>query len=95
MSVLSLEQYTISGASRETFEPLLAEHLAVMREHPGLMWADGGRAEDDDRYVLLSEWRTQGDLDAWEATAEAAKWEESTDPLLAADTTRRRFLPGT
>jgi quinol monooxygenase YgiN len=94
VSVLSLERYMVAESSRSAFEPLLAEFLTVMRTQPGLLWADGGRTEDDDGYVLLSEWRTPGDLDAWQVTPATETWEESTDPLLVTDAMRRRFSPG-
>jgi quinol monooxygenase YgiN len=93
MSVLSMERYVVPASARESFQPLLSELLAAMRSQSGLLWADGGRTEDDDGYVLLSEWRTQGDLDAWQDTPAMRAWEESTDPLLAGDATRRRFSP--
>lgn len=93
MSVLSLEQYSVAAGSRTDFEPLLAELLTVMRTQPGLLWADGGRTEDETAYVLLSEWRSQADLDAWQKTPASRDWEQATDPLLTGDGTRRRFSP--
>jgi heme-degrading monooxygenase HmoA len=93
VSVLVFERYPVSGESGGDFEALLAQVLDAIRMQPGLLWADGGRASDDG-YMLLSEWRTAGDADAWQASAAAAAWEESTDPLLAGDPSRRRFAPG-
>ena len=92
MTVLSLERFPVAVESNADFEALLAELLVRMRRQPGLLWADGGRAGADG-YVLLSEWRTPGDLDAWQASPAVVAWEESTDPLLAGDASRRRFGP--
>jgi quinol monooxygenase YgiN len=92
VTVLALERYPVAFGSYDDFEALLTELLVRMRRQPGLLWADGGRAGGDG-YVLLSEWRTPGDLDAWRNSPAAASWEESTDPLLAGDATHRRFGP--
>jgi quinol monooxygenase YgiN len=92
VSILVFERYPVSGESGGDFEALLAEVLQAIRIRPGLLWADGGRATGDG-YVLLSEWRTPGDADAWQGSAAALAWEESTDPLLAGDPSRRRFTP--
>jgi quinol monooxygenase YgiN len=92
VSILVFERYPVSGESGGDFEALLAEVLQAIRIQPGLLWADGGRATGDG-YVLLSEWRTPGDADAWQGSAAALAWEESTDPLLAGDPSRRRFTP--
>lgn len=93
MSILSVERYSVPAAAREDFERLLADLVADMRREAGFLWAEGGRTDDDESYVLLSEWRTTGDLDAWLATSAVAAWEASTDPLLTGDPTRRRFVP--
>ena len=93
MSVLSVERYSVPAPSRDDFERLLSEFIGGMRREPGFLWAEGGRTDDDESYVLLSEWRTAGDLDAWLATPAVAAWEASTDPLLTGDPTRRRFVP--
>lgn len=92
MTVLSLERYPVAVESQHDFEALLTELLVRMRRQPGLLWADGGRAGGDG-YLLLSEWRTSGDLDSWQTSPAVVAWEESTDPLLAGDTSQRRFGP--
>ena len=92
MTVLSLERYPVAVEAHSDFEGLLSELLVRMRRQPGLLWADGGRGGGDG-YVVLSEWRTAGDLDAWQTSPAVVVWEESTDPLLAGDPSRRRFGP--
>ena len=92
MTVLSLERYPVAVESLGDFEALLGELLVRMRREPGLLWADGGGGNGDG-YVVLSEWRTPGDLDAWQSSPAAVSWEEATDPLLAGDVSRRRFGP--
>jgi quinol monooxygenase YgiN len=92
VTVLSLERYPVAIESHEDFDVLLAELLIRMRRQPGLLWADGGRSSGDG-FIVLSEWRTPGDLDAWLTSPAVVWWEESTDPLLAGDPSRRRFGP--
>jgi quinol monooxygenase YgiN len=92
VTVLSLERYPVAVESHDDFEALLTELLVRIRRQPGLLWADGGRTGGDG-YILLSEWRSGGDLDAWQTSPAVVSWEESTDPLLAGDTSRRRVGP--
>lgn len=92
MTVLALERYPVELKSVGDFQALLAGMIAAMREQPGLLWADGARALDDDpSYIVLSEWRTAGDVDAWEESETARALTDRFDVFLRGDVTRRRF----
>jgi quinol monooxygenase YgiN len=63
-----------------------------MRSAPGALWADAARAGDDDpSWIVLSEWRTAADLDAWESGPASTQFSQAADALLRGDITRRRF----
>ena len=63
-----------------------------MRSAPGALWADAARATDDDpSWIVLSEWRTEADLAAWESGAPASEFSDAAEALLRGDITRRRF----
>jgi quinol monooxygenase YgiN len=91
-TVLLFERYPVDPRTAADFERLLGDHLDAMRRAPGSLLADAGRALDDEPSVVVwSEWREAPDLDAWEATAEAASFADRADALLRAAPTRRRF----
>lgn len=91
MTVLAFERYPVADDEarfREALDGLL-EH---MRESSGVLWADAGKAFDDEpSYIVLSEWRTEADLDAWEQTGDSRSFGDEIDVLLRGDVTRRRF----
>lgn len=94
-TVLSVERHPVHPASVDAFETLLDEMLAEMRHRPGSLWADAARALDDDpSYLVVSEWRTQADLDAWETSGEASAYRDRGEALVRATPTRRRFVDG-
>jgi len=92
VTVLSVERFAVAVGAEAEFGSLLADLLATVRGQPGLLWADGAPA-DGAGFIVVSEWRTAADLDAWEGSDAAAAWDESVDPLLTADRGRRRFAP--
>ncbi len=92
MTVLAFERYPAVPDSVEAFEELVRGVLEAMRSAGGCLWADGAKAfEDEPSYVVLSEWRTGADLDAWEASNEVVGFQEKIDVHLRGDATRRRF----
>lgn len=92
MTVLAFERYPIDPVRAEEFDRLADELLGAMRAAPGVLWADAARAFDDEpSRVLLSEWRTQADVDAWEGGREARSFAEASEVLLRGEVTRRRF----
>lgn len=92
MTVLALERYPVELRTVDEFAALLAEMIGAMREQAGLLWADAGRAFDDDpSFIVLSEWRTAGDADAWVGSRAAGSFLERFDVYLRGDVTRRRF----
>lgn len=91
-TVLSFERHPVHPDAADPFERLLTELLEGLRGEPGLLWADAAAAFDDrPSYVLCAEWRTVGDLDAWEGTEAYRSFCEAADPLLREAPTRRRF----
>ena len=93
-TVLAFERHPVAPDSAGAFGELVAAMLEAMRAAPGALWADAARASGDDpSWIVLSEWRTQADLDAWERTGVAAEFAQASDALLRADVTRRRFAP--
>ena len=92
MTVLVFERHAVNADRREAYEEALAAHLETIRQAPGALWADAARAFDDEpSYIVLSEWRTEADADAF-AVVRAA-FAEKVDVMLRGDTTLRRFGP--
>ena len=74
------------------FERLAAELVDAARAASGMLWADVARAADDEpSFILLSEWRTHADLDAWESSDETVRVRDEIDNVARGDVTRRRF----
>ncbi|MEX0874638.1 MAG: antibiotic biosynthesis monooxygenase [Actinomycetota bacterium] len=91
-TVLAFERHPVASESVEGFIELLSGLLDAMRSAPGALWADAARAGDDDpSWLVLSEWRTGADLDAWESSLPAAEFSQAADALLRGDITRRHF----
>jgi quinol monooxygenase YgiN len=91
-TVLAFERHPVAPDNAEEFIGLLNDLLETMRSAPGALWADAARAGDDDpSWLVLSEWRTGADLDAWESSGPAVAFSQATDVLLRDDITRRRF----
>jgi heme-degrading monooxygenase HmoA len=92
LTVLRFERYPVDAKRTEGFEALVGAFLDAMRAAPGLLWADATKAFDDDpSYVVLSEWRTDADLDAWESSGAATTFGDGVDVHLRDDPTSRRF----
>lgn len=78
--------------SVQEFEALAGGYVAETRAHPGSLWADLVRAADDDpSFLVLSEWRTGADLDAFSSGPSAAAFEEEAVIMLRGEATTRRF----
>ncbi len=90
--MLSVERHPVHPASVDAFEALVAELLGEMRGRPGCLWADAAKALDDDpSYLVVSEWRAEADLDAWETSKEASAYRDRGEELVREAPTRRRF----
>ena len=93
MTVLAFERHPVDPAQTQAFEALVGALLDEMRRAPGNLWADAARAFDDDpSYLVTSEWRTEADAEAWQASGDAVGFAERSDPMLRGDVTRRRFV---
>lgn len=89
---LRVERYPVAPDSVEEFEALAGGYVAEARAHPGSLWADLARAADDDpSFLVLSEWRTAADLDAFSAGPSAAAFEDEAAIMLRGEPTSRRF----
>jgi quinol monooxygenase YgiN len=89
LTVLVLKRFGVDPSQVAAFEELAAALVDRARAAPGLLWADLSRAADDPpSFLLLCEWRTEADADAFEASADL----EAFDPLLRGEITDRRFL---
>jgi quinol monooxygenase YgiN len=92
LTVLYFERFPVDPAGEERFKQLVFELLERIRAAGGALWADAARAFDDEpSYVLLSEWRTTADLDAWDTSEDAGVFRDRSDPHLRGEVTRRRF----
>ncbi len=95
MTVLSFERYPVDPNQTERFEALVEELLTKMRSAPGALWADCARAFDDEpSYLLLSEWRTDADFEAWRAGDGPLRFAEAVDIALRGEATKRSFVSG-
>jgi quinol monooxygenase YgiN len=84
-------RFAVDPSRIAAFEDLAAAVVERARSSPGLLWADLSRAADDPPSVLLlCEWRTEADADAFAASSDL----EAFDPLLRGEITSRRFLSG-
>lgn len=93
-TVLAFERHPVHPTGVDDFERLLDEVLTELRRQPGLLWADAAAAFDDHpSYVLLCEWRTASDLDAWEDSAPFRDYTQRGDAYRREAPTRRRFTP--
>lgn len=89
MTVLSFKRFVTVPDGDEPFAARSEIHLEALRRAPGALWAEltglpGG-------YIILSEWRTGADLDAWEGAATAQAFSRDVDVLLVSEPTDRRF----
>ena len=92
MTVLAFERYPVDPAGEKSFNQLVVELLEQMRSAGGALWADAALAFDDKpSYVVLSEWRSRPDLEAWDASEAARAFRDRTDAHLRGEVTRRRF----
>lgn len=93
-TVLLLERFPVAAGEERSFIGLLEDHLRAIRAAAGVLWADSATAADDaPSFVVLSEWRTPADLDAWASGEGSAAFDRRCDPLLRGNVTRRRFHP--
>lgn len=91
-TVLAFERHPVHPAAVGRFEAFLHDLLEGVRGAPGLLWADAARAVDDEpSFIILSEWRTAEDLDAWEASTAARELGERAEGWVRGRPTRRRF----
>ena len=91
-TVLVLERHPVQPGSKEAYEAWLGELLDATRAQPGVLWTDAAEAFDDaPSFLVLSEWLTEGDLEAWESSEGYGTLTERADPWLRESPMRRRF----
>jgi heme-degrading monooxygenase HmoA len=92
LTILALERYPVAPDAEERFLEFVDVLLSRMRTAGGLLWTDAARAFDDEpSYIVLSEWRSAADLDAWEEGEDARALRDRSDVLLRGGVMRRRF----
>lgn len=92
MTVISLERYPVAHDAEERFRNLIEAALARMRSAGGVLWADAAKAFDDEpSYIVVSEWRSTADLDAWDESDAAGAFRADVDVLLRGEVLHRRF----
>lgn len=95
MTALLVERHPVQPGHERDFRSALEQHLDRMREADGVLWADAGETLDDGPgYLVLSEWRTAADLEAWERSGHRERFAEQTDPWVREAATARRFRGG-
>jgi quinol monooxygenase YgiN len=92
VTVLAYERHPVHPDHRDAYTALLGETAAAMRSAPGALWADVAETMDDPpSFVVLSEWRTPADADAWECGPDQASFKDRSEPWLREAAVRRRF----
>ena len=92
MTVLCYERHPVHPDHRDDYVALLAEMTVAMRAASGALWADAAEATDDPpSFVVLSEWRTPADADAWESGSERSGFVDRSEHWLRETGVRRRF----
>lgn len=92
MSVLRFERYPVAPDSVDAFDAAVASLVEAMRTSEGNLWADAGAATDDQpSRLVLSEWRSASDEQAWASGAEAKRFTDEADVMLRGEPTMRRF----
>ncbi len=89
MTVLAFERFVVMPGTESELRELAQGTLEALRNAPGALWAD--LAGTDDGFMIVSEWRSAGDADAWDEGETARGFVQGLDPLLVGERTRRRF----
>jgi quinol monooxygenase YgiN len=90
-TVLHFERHTAAPGKAVELLEVLSKVTVAMRTSPGVLWAEAAQVDGDGSILLLSEWRTAADLEAYASGSEARELDEEADPLRQADPTRRAF----
>jgi quinol monooxygenase YgiN len=89
VTVLAFERFTVMPGSEDRLRDLTEGTLRALRNAPGALWAD--IAGTDDGFMIVAEWRSAGDVDAWDEGETARTFIQGLDALLVGERTRRRF----
>ncbi len=89
MSVLHLERLLSAAGSAEALGSNARSMVASMRSADGALWAEVTEVEDG--FLVLSEWRSEADLEGWQGSAGAEALAQARDALMAEAPTLRRF----
>lgn len=92
MSVLWLERHQVDGSRRSEHDTALALLLDAMRAADGFLWADAAASiVDDEMTTVVSEWRTQADLEAFRAGEAYSAFARDVEVALREAPSLRRF----
>ena len=89
MTVLAFDRFSVMPGSEPQLRELTDGALRALRNAPGALWAD--IAGTDDGFMIVAEWRSAGDADAWDEGDTARSFVRGLDPILVGERTRRRF----
>jgi quinol monooxygenase YgiN len=90
LTVLSFERFSVTPEAEVRVREIATTVLDALRAAPGALWAELATAADGG-FLLVSEWRTAPDADAWGTGEAAANFAQELDPHLVGEYTRRRF----
>jgi quinol monooxygenase YgiN len=92
VSALRLERHVVDSDAHAGYEADVAKLLDAMRTADGFLWADAARSlTEPDVFTLVSEWRTEVDLERFAAGEAYAAFGGANDVRLVEPASVRTF----